>query len=224
MDKTNDNVWKNETWDATRLVREYVKLAARGNFGCSFKKLVWCDQIYYKRIVAVIRAYVGELIPPSATLYECFKSVFGELGGNSLVIFEQSPVDESDKETIMNWLLKWWNQEYERPVPERYFGWRPMDRNLMVSVLLDQRVMAQRLVRAQDSWLECPLPGAMCVHACRSLYDPPIGKANDELDRIIALLLGSSFKKTFTVAELIEKYQYPKETDRELDDWLIDNY
>ena len=49
-------------------------------------------------------------------------------------------------------------------------------------------------------------------------------KVNEQVDRIIALLLGSSFKGTFTVTELVKKHQYPQATDDEVFDWEIDNY
>ena len=40
----------------------------------------------------------------------------------------------------------------------------------------------------------------MAVNACKSLYNPFLEQTNEQVDRIIALLLGSSFKGTFTVS------------------------
>lgn len=39
---------------------------------------------------------------------------------------------------------------------------------------------------------------------------------NDKIDRVLLLLLGDKYDKTFTVEELREKYGYPNITDEEL--------
>ena len=94
----------------------------------------------------------------------------------------------------------------------------------MISALLIQRFEVQKCLEANSGWLECSKAGGMAINACKSLYNQFLEKANEQVDRIIVLLLGSSFKGTFTVAELIEKHLYPKATDEEVYDWEIDNY
>ena len=87
-----------------------------------------------------------------------------------------------------------------------------------------QRLEIQKCLEANSSWLECTKAGAMAINACKSLYNPHLRQANEQLDRIIALLLGSSFKESFTANELIAKHRYPTATDGEIYDWQIDNY
>ena len=48
-------------------------------------------------------------------------------------------------------------------------------------------------------------------------------ECNRRVDDMIVLLLGSTFKRTFTERELIEHYNYPTATDDELLDWQTDN-
>ena len=94
----------------------------------------------------------------------------------------------------------------------------------MIHILLMQRFEVQKCLEVHSGWLECSKAGGMAINACKSLYNPFLEQTNEQVDRIIALLLGSSFKGTFTVAELIENHQYPKATDDEVFDWQIDNY
>jgi hypothetical protein len=46
---------------------------------------------------------------------------------------------------------------------------------------------------------------------------------NDKIDRVIFLLLGDKYEKTFTVGELREKYGYPNISDSELSDAIIND-
>ena len=94
----------------------------------------------------------------------------------------------------------------------------------MIRVLLMQRFEVQKCLEVYNGWTICSRAGFMAINACKSLYNPYLKQANEQVDQIIALLLGSSFKGTFTVAELTEKHQYPKATDEEVFDWQIDNY
>ena len=93
----------------------------------------------------------------------------------------------------------------------------------MISALLMQRFEVQRCLEVYDGGLVCSRAGFMAVNACKSLYNPYLEQTNEQIDRIIALLLGSSFKGSFTVTELTKKHQYPKATDEEVFDWQINN-
>jgi hypothetical protein len=59
--------------------------------------------------------------------------------------------------------------------------------------------------------------------ALQGLYNSKLQECNRRVDDMIVLLLGSTFKRTFTERELIEHYNYPTTTDDELLDWRTDN-
>lgn len=220
-----DNIdWNNETWDAQRLVREYVSLAAEDFRRKPMKDLVWSDQIFFQRLIAVIHAFVGDIIPETDIPYDYTSAVFGQGGIGNLEILEKSPIDATDREAILQWLIQYRNQTFHTPQTEQDFTWSPRERSQIIHILLMQRLETQKCLEANSGWLESTKAGAMAINACKSLYNPHLRQANEQLDRIIALLLGSSFKGTFNVTELIENHRYPTATDGEIYDWQIDNY
>ena len=50
----------------------------------------------------------------------------------------------------------------------------------------------------------------------RAVNEEIMNLVNDKIDRVIFLLLGDKYEKTFTVGELKEKHGYPDMTDEEL--------
>ena len=164
------------------------------------------------------------MIPHTDIPYDYTSAVFGQGGRYDLEVLEKSPIDETDRKTILEWLFQWRDQAFQTPWTEEDFTWSPRERSQMIHILLMQRFEIQKCLEANSGWLECSKAGGMTINACKSLYNPFLEKANEQVDRIIALLLGSSFKGTFTVAELVKKHQYPKATDEEVFDWEIDNY
>ncbi|MBR6261868.1 MAG: hypothetical protein IKR05_01500 [Prevotella sp.] len=211
-------------WDAQRLVREYVFLAAWDFRRKPMKDLVWSDQIFFQRLIAVIHAYVGDVIPHTDIPYDHTSAVFGQGGRYDLEVLEKSPINETDRKTILEWLFQWRDKAFQTPWTEKDFTWSPRERSQMIHILLMQRFEVRKCLEANSGWLECSKAGGMTINACKSLYNPFLEQANERVDRIIALLLGSSFKGTFTVTELVKKHQYPKATDDEVFDWQIDNY
>ena len=73
-------------WDAQRLVREYVFLAAWDFRRKPMKDLVWSDQIFFQRLIAVIHAYVGDVIPHTDIPYDHTSAVFGQGGRYDLEV------------------------------------------------------------------------------------------------------------------------------------------
>jgi hypothetical protein len=174
--------------------------------------------------IAVVHADVGDVIPHTDIPYDYTSAVFGQGGRYDLEVLEKSPINETNRKTILEWLFQWRDQAFQALWREEDFTWSPRERGHMISALLMQRFKVQKCLEVYDGWLVCSRAGFMAVNACKSLYNPFLEQTNEQVDRIIALLLGSSFKGTFTVAELTEKHQYPKATDEEVFDWQIDNY
>ena len=220
----NNIDWNNEIWDAQRLVREFVSLKAWDYRGKTMEELVWSDQILFQRLIAVIHAYIGDPFHRTGIPFSYTSAVFSQSGYDNLETLQNSPIDKADRKTIQEWLFQWRDQAFQALWREEDFTWSPGERGHMINALLMQRFKVQKCLEVYDGWLVCSRAGFMAVNACKSLYNPFLEQTNEQVDRIIALLLGSSFKGTFTVAELTEKHQYPKATDEEVFDWQIDNY
>ena len=220
----NNIDWNNENWDAQRLVREFISLKAWEYRGKTMGELVWSDQILFQRLIAVIHAYIGDPFHRTGIPFSYTSAVFSQSGYDNLETLQNSPIDKADRKTIQEWLFQWRDQAFQALWREEDFTWSPGERGQMIRVLLMQRFEVQKCLEVYNGWMICSRAGFMAINACKSLYNPYLKQANEQVDQIIALLLGSSFKGSFKVTELIEKHRYPKATDDEVYDWQIDNY
>jgi len=78
----------------------------------------------------------------------------------------------------------------------------------------------------ENTWsgvMECSHTVVLGIKATDNLYQAHIKAASDVLDRLLVLLMGDDYDKTFTEAELLP-YGYPDVTDRELEDMILDNW
>lgn len=84
----------------------------------------------------------------------------------------------------------------------------------------------KNLYKVENTWsgvMECSQTVAIGIKATNSLYQAHIKAASDVLDRMLVLLMGDDYDKTFTETELLP-YGYPDVTDRELQDMILDNW
>ena len=84
----------------------------------------------------------------------------------------------------------------------------------------------KRLYEVEHAWsglLECPMSVAMVVQATSSLYQKHIKAVSDVIDRMLVLLMGDDYDKTFTEEELLP-FRYPDVTDYELQEMIYDNF
>ena len=82
----------------------------------------------------------------------------------------------------------------------------------------------KRLYDVEHAWsglLECPMSVAMVVKATNNLYQKHIKAICDTIDRMLVLLMGDDYDKTFTEEELLP-FGYLDVTDEELED--MDNF
>lgn len=82
------------------------------------------------------------------------------------------------------------------------------------------------LDKVENTWsgvMECSHIVAIGIKATDNLYQTHIKAASDILDRMLVLLMGDDYDKSFTEAELLP-YGYPYVTDRELEDMILDNW
>ena len=67
-----------------------------------------------------------------------------------------------------------------------------------------------------DGVSETDIVGAIAIDMTRKLYNEKIESMNETLDKLLLSLLDDKFNKTFIERELLEDYDYPNVTDREL--------
>lgn len=82
------------------------------------------------------------------------------------------------------------------------------------------------LYGVENTWagvMECSHTVAIGIKTTDNLYQAHIKAASDVLDRMLVLLMGDDYDKSFTEAELLP-FGYPDVTDRELEDMILDNW
>lgn len=100
---------------------------------------------------------------------------------------------------------------------------QPQQRLYCIRSLIQYLKKSNELLNAFSGLTEASIGDVVAYQLCLNMYNPVIEYNNEKLYDIITLLLGSTFEKTFIKEELVSEYGYPKETDKELDDWLLDN-
>ena len=82
------------------------------------------------------------------------------------------------------------------------------------------------LYKVENTWSgvrECSRTIALGVKATNNMYQTHIKAASDVLDRMLVILMGDDYDKSFTEAELLP-FGYPDVTDKELEDMILDNW
>lgn len=84
----------------------------------------------------------------------------------------------------------------------------------------------KNLYKVESTWsgvMECSHTVAIGIKATDNLYQEHIKAASDVLDRMLVLLMGDDYDKSFTEEELLP-FGYPDVTDRELEDMILENW
>ena len=84
----------------------------------------------------------------------------------------------------------------------------------------------KNLYKVENTWsgvMECSHTVAIGIKATDRIYQKNIKAASDVLDRMLVLLMGDDYDKSFTEAELLP-FGYPDVTDEELEDMILDNW
>ena len=84
----------------------------------------------------------------------------------------------------------------------------------------------KNLYKVESTWsgvMECSHTVAIGIKATDGIYQKHIKAASDVLDRMLVLLMGDDYNKSFTEAELLP-FGYPDVTDKELEDMILDNW
>ena len=93
----------------------------------------------------------------------------------------------------------------------------------MFEALLMHRVNLDSINHTYDGVFECSKAFMNGICHTRTVNEEIMNLVKDKIDRVIFLLLGDKYEKTFTVGELKEKYGYPAISDQELQQAIIDD-
>ena len=96
-------------------------------------------------------------------------------------------------------------------------------RQEMFEALLMYRVNLDSINHTYDGVFECSRAFMNGICHTRAVNEEIMNLVNDKIDRVIFLLLGDKYEKTFTVGELREKYGYPNISDSKLSDAIIND-
>ena len=95
------------SWDANRLVREYIGIAWMTNDSIPFQKLPWDCQVRIRRVAAVISGYLDYNLKESDP-FEIISLVFSNFDNRK--VLSESNIDVSDFEQLMQYCyLNVWN-------------------------------------------------------------------------------------------------------------------
>lgn len=212
---------KNErgSWDAYKLVREYVGIAWMLNFSEQLENLPWDNQVRVQRVASAICAFLSKdavAIKP----YDAISMVFSNYENKEML--KESQVCESDRSKIKSILCQMSNERWRMKHLLKSFS-VDNDREQLLGVLLRYRIAVEELENTFSGVVEARTGAYIGINALQDLYHPILQACNDKVDELIVLLLGDSFKKSVEERELIENYNYPTATDEELLEWRINN-
>lgn len=195
------------TWNAERVLHEYLYFSdkrGRIKYGVN-----WADEspdgIRLRRFAAAMKAYG--------------KDMDDFVEGEGLVGDACSP----DKTDELRRLLKdnLTNDYLMNQVDKSEFD--RSDRCALFRTLLRYRLT---LYDAENVWsgvVECSPTIALAIHASKSLYQNHIKPVSEVVDRMLMLLMGDDYDKSFAEEELLP-YGYPDVTDEELEDRILENF
>ena len=195
-------------WDARRLLHELLRITQ------SVKG--WKIELYktdseqtpynirYERILSVINAFVGYKVIDTDRDYIPLDILIPE-NYSEMKISELTSL-------IVDFLPK-----YETRIGNAFNQDRKYtSRMQLFSFLFRYRLETYKLSTYWNNVSETDIIGGIAIDMTRKLYNEKIENINETLDKLLLLLLGDDFDKTFTERELFEEYDYPNITDEEL--------
>jgi len=197
----------NGIWNTERLLLELLRFADdRG----SIRRLDAADDSPYgievRRFVAVMKAYGKE---------ECLYV------GNEHLISNACSDDKMEELCLL--LKQNLHDKYSTDLakPDILKGIR--ERKNLFETLFRYRKSLYRVEYTWSGVMECSHTVAIGIKATDRIYQKHIKAASDVLDRMLVLLMGDDYDKSFTEAELLP-FGYPDVTDEELEDMILDNW
>ena len=198
----------NGIWNAPRVLNEYLSLANREG---SIREIDASDNSPYairvQRLAAVLKAYEKEANLPSFV---------------SKGFISQTCSEEKVKEFCQLLRKGLHNDElYMHYANNSKWFDVNRDRDYLFSELFRYRKTLYELESAWSGMLECPFTVSFAIKATKNLYQEHIKVVSDTLDKMLILLMGDDYEKSFTEEELIP-FGYPDITDEKLEEMLLD--
>ena len=196
----------NGVWDANRILQEYLHLAdKRGRI----EKVDMSDDSPYgiklRRFAAAMKAYGRDV------------EYFNEFEG---IVSNSCSSDKRDEfRKLLRPLLD--NDDHKERVDDARFIRSSRERHYLFKALFEFR---KCLYEVEDVWsglLACPMSVFMVCSATKGLYTKHIKEVRDTIDRMLVLLMGDDFDRSFTEEELLP-FGYPDVTDEELKDKILE--
>ena len=209
----------NSSWDAQRLVKEYMKVAWMANDNIPFENIPLGNQIRLQRVASTICAFMNWEYKKDKTL-EIINCVFDCYGNKE--VHERSKVSDQKLARLKTMLCESSAEDWKTEHLLKQFNINS-DREQMMRMLVRYRISAEDLLGTFSGVIEARVGSYIGIQAVRDIYNPVLLECNNKIDNMIVILLGDCFDKSFTERELIERYNYPTMTDSELLDWEIDN-
>lgn len=197
----------NGIWNATRLLRELLCYADESGI---IRDMDSSDDSPYgvkvRRFVAVMKAYGKE-----ESLNHGIEYLISETCSNDkineLELFLRQNIGDKHSPVLTNPdLLK--SVRYRKELFEALFSYR------------------KSLYRVEDFWsgvMECSHAVALAYRLTSNLNQSHIKAVSDVTDRMLVLLMGDDYDKSFSEEELLP-FGYPDVTDKELEDMIFDNW
>ena len=195
-------------WNVERVLREYLALADEsGNIRSAPLDDDSPDSIKVRRLVAAMKAYGKEEVLNGGIEYLVSETCSDEKINEFCQFLEQNQRDEYSKHLAKT--------------PELFTD--SFDRGALFEILYRYRKSLYKTEHIWSGMLECSRTIALAIKATNSLYQKHIKEASDTIDRMLVLLMGDDFDRTFTEEELLP-FGYPDVTDNELENIILDNF
>lgn len=197
----------NGIWNATRLLRELLCYADESGIT---RDMDSSDDSPYgvkvRRFVAVMKAYGKEESLNHGIDYLISETCSNDKI-NELELFLRQNIGDKHSPVLTNPdLLK--SVRYRKELFEALFSYR------------------KSLYRVEDFWsgvMECSHAVALVYRLTSNLNQSHIKAVSDVTDRMLVLLMGDDYDKSFSEEELLP-FGYPDVTDKELEDMIFDNW
>lgn len=197
----------NGVWDANRVLQEYLHFAdKRGRI----KKIDMYDDSPYgiklRRFAAAMKAYGRDV--------ENFNE-FEEIISNSC-----SPDKLDAFRQLLKPLLD--NDYHKELINDARFVRGSRDIYYLFEALFEYRKSLYEVENVWSGLMECPMSVSIVASATKSFYTKHIKGISDTINRMLVLLMGDDFDRSFTEEELLP-FGYPDVTDDELENMILDN-
>ena len=198
----------NGIWNVERILKEYLSLADNSGH---IRNIDLSDDsphgIKVRRFAAAMKAYGKDINNYSEFEDIVSSSCSPEKTNEFRRLLKENLDDDLQKERVDNSSFIRGNWD----IPDLF------------EALFEYRKRLYAVEHAWSGYIECTMAVAMVAKATNSLYQKHIKAMSDIIDKMLVLLMGDDYDKTFTEEELLP-FGYPDITDYELQEMIYDNF